>query len=162
MFPGEVVNDNMRYVGHWCVANRFNHHTNSHNDIGFLHFVEEDDGVDYEGVVVCVYSKLPMVTPDRQMRDYNRQYDVVIIGKSQRYNYHEWDRLYWPFTGMVIGQEAMEPGSSSSEEESDNDEIMFSDSDNSSAVVARMVREESAADNSGGGSDDESLFSNNS
>ena len=152
MFPDEVVDGEIRYVGRWRVANRFNHHTNSHNDIGFLHFIEEDNGVDYEGVVVCVYSKLPMVTPDRQMRDYDRQYDVVIIGKSQRYNYREWDRLYWPFTEVVIGQKAMEPGSSSSsEEESDNDEALFSDSDNSLAIVARMVREESAADNSGGG-----------
>ena len=39
------------------------------NDIGFLHVTEDDNGVNYEGVVVCVYSKLPMVTPDRQMHD---------------------------------------------------------------------------------------------
>ena len=147
--------------GRWRVANRFNHKTNSHNDIGYLNFTEADNGIDYEGVVVCVYSKLPMETPDRQMRDYNRQYDVVIMGKSPRYEYHEWDRLYWPFKEMVIGQRIMEPGSSSSEE-GDDDDALLSDSDNSSAVVARMVREELAADNSGGGSDDESLFSDNS
>ena len=149
LFPDEVVDGRMRYVGRWRVANRFNHKTNSHNDIGYLNFTEADNGIDYEGVVVCVYSKLPMETPDRQMRDYNRQYDVVIMGKSPRYEYHEWDRLYWPFKEMVIGQRFMEPGSSSSEE-GDDDDALLSDSDNSSAVVARMVREELAADNSGG------------
>ena len=147
--------------GRWRVANRFNHKTNSHNDIGYLNFTEADNGIDYEGVIVCVYSKLPMETPNRQMRDYNRQYDVVIMGKSPRYKYHEWDRLYWPFKEMVIGQRFMEPGSSSSEE-GDDEDALLSDSDDSSAVVARMVREELAADNSGGGSDDESLFSDNS
>ena len=161
LFPDEVVDGRMRYVGRWRVANRFNHSTNSHNDIGYLNFTEADDGIDYDGVVVCVYSKLPMETPNRQMRDYDRQYDVVIMGKRPGYEYHEWDRLYWPFKEMVIGQRFMEPGSSSSEE-SDDDDALLSESDDSSAVVARMVREELAADNSGGGSDDESLFSDNS
>ena len=80
--------------GIWRKVNRFDREINQHNNIGLLNITEVDDGVDYEGGVVCVYSKLPMVT-------HNRQYDVIIIGKSSRYCYDEWEELYWPFTRMV-------------------------------------------------------------
>ena len=97
-----------------------------HHDIGLLDVTDVDTGVNYEGVVVWVYSKLPTVTPF--FRDYERPYDGVIMGKSQwcNHDYNEWDELYWPFTRMVIEQRVMESGSS--DEESDDDErSLFSD-----------------------------------
>ena len=60
-----------------------------------------------------------METPDRQMRDYNGQYDVVIMGKSSRYCYDEWEELYWPFTRMLWEKSQMETNS--------DDESLFSD-----------------------------------
>ena len=144
--------------GSWRLTNYLSAESNPHHDVGFLNLTEVDNGVNYDEVVVCVYSKLPTVSPF--FHDYHKQYDVVIMGRSRWYthNYDEWDELYWPFTRMVIEQRAMEPDSG--EEESDDEEFLFSDSDNSSVIV--MAREELAVDNSGGGSDDESLFSDNS
>ena len=80
--------------GIWRVANRFDREINQHNNIGLLNITEVDDGVDYEGVVVCVYSELPMVM-------HNRQYEVIIIGQSSQYCYVELVELYWPFTRMA-------------------------------------------------------------
>ena len=72
---------------------------------------------------MCVYSKLLMVTPGRQqMRDYHRQYDFVIMGKSQWYNYNGWDELYWPFTKMVREELAADNSGGGSD-----DEPLFSD-----------------------------------
>ena len=51
LFPDEVVDGRMRYVGRWRVANGFNHKTNSHKGIGYLNVTEADNGIDYEGVV---------------------------------------------------------------------------------------------------------------
>ena len=85
--------------GSWRVTNYLSAETNPHHDIGFLNVVEADNRVNFNGVVVCVYSKPPMETPDRQMLF--EQYDVVIMGKSDHYCYDEWEELYWPFTGMV-------------------------------------------------------------
>ena len=86
--------DEVRSHGVWGIANGFNCETNHHHNIGFLNIMEVDERVDYKGVVVCIYSKLPMVTPDRQVYDYHRQYDVIIMGKSNWYCYNEWEELY--------------------------------------------------------------------
>ena len=82
------------------MTNYLSAETNPHHDIGFLNNVAgADNGVNYDGVVVCIYSKLPMETLDRQVLF--EQYDVVIMGKSDWYCYDKWEELYWPFTGMV-------------------------------------------------------------
>ena len=91
---GEIIRQ-----GSWRVTNYLPAETNPHHDVGFLNIEEADNGIDLNEVVVCVYSKLPEEMPDEQML-YD-QYNVVIMGKSDRYCYDEWEELYWPFTSMV-------------------------------------------------------------
>ena len=92
------------------------------DDIGFLNIAGVDNEVDYDGVVVCIYSQLSAGTPDGQMRGYNGQYDVVIMGKSDWYCYDEWEELYWPFTKMVREELAADNSGGGSDDES-----LFSD-----------------------------------
>ena len=99
--------------------------TTPHQDIGFLNVVLADNGSDYEGVVVFVSAKLPIVTANWQNHNEYRQYDVVIMGKSNQYCYDEWEELYLPFTQMVIEQRAMEPGSIG--KGGNDDDSLFSD-----------------------------------
>ena len=61
--------------GVWRVTNYLRHDTNLYHDIGFLNVLEDDNEINYKGVAACVYSKLP------KGPDYNRQCDVVIMGK---------------------------------------------------------------------------------
>ena len=102
--------------GAWRVTNYLN------DDIGFLNLAGVDDEVDYDGVIVCIYSQLSAGTPDGQIRGYNGQYDVVIMGKSDWYRYDEWEELYWPFTKMVREELAADNSGGGSDDES-----LFSD-----------------------------------
>ena len=96
----------IRRHGSWRVTNYLSSEINPHHDIGFSNVKEADNGINLNEVVVCVYSRLPMETPDGQML--YEQYDVVIMGKSDQYCYDEWEELYWPFTGMVCFNRHME------------------------------------------------------
>ena len=61
------------------------------HDIGFLNAGGGNKHADYDGVVVCVYSELPVVTGDydRQYDVDYRQYDVVVMGRSREYHFDE-------------------------------------------------------------------------